>query len=476
MTKKEQATVLNLELGTLSTDQQIHLFSEQLLNDLSLLNEKETLALAQQKKEEWSALKTEARAIKTQLHTVFDQVYTIIPTSLKELENQLKPLKTDKTQSMVALAQIKSEWKECQDDFTFYFENAYLDITGHELPQIDDQNALDIQSLEARHDKNLLAIRSKERAMKKKISHYTKGAEVLKKHKERQKREQKKLQGNPMLSETLIHLQNYTSNLDIQLLKLLATLHKAALDDDQQSVYTAEIKIFKQFAHDVFHQKPILSTRLRSLLSFIDQEIENALFIKANYFAQKQLSDKQKHTLIYQTEEEKQRHLLKLLRNQTTAIQGEQMDFTFLPAALQEFSKYPEEYQLEAVKKLQRIMNIPLDKGSRTLIAGHAAIDKMRDHDLHKIRAINHNIGEDNLPRIMLKPLSSQGNRERWCVVGFSDEGHQKRQYTRFEKRAVLPWPTNPQDIVVLNPPQTANSSSPSTLPQNIIKRGTQRS
>ena len=255
--------------------------------------------------------------------------------------------------------------------------------------------------------------------------------------------------------------------LELHHFKLLSDVFTSAAKDDQYLEQEKETTLFQQLATDIFHQKPSLSSRLRSLFSLIEQETENVLFTKADIFAQQQTTDKPKHALVYRTEEEKEQRLLKLLQDQTTAIQGEQMDFTFTPQALQEFSKYSDVYQEQAVKKMQRIMNIPLQNGSRTMIAGHPAIDKMRDYDLYKIRVINYNVGEDNLPRIFVLPIPSADGREKFSVIGFSDEAHQKRQYARFAKRETLEWPTDPANIVILNPTQTPEGHGPKGVPTN---------
>ena len=428
----------------------------------TLPSEPAVLSLAGDQKVKWAKLKTKNQLLKRQLQTIFNQFYTNIPSAVSELSNQLKSLKIDKTKNMIVMNQINTTWQECQQDFQLLLENAYLDIMEKELP---DDKSWDVRSLETHLDTNIQTSKLKERAFKKKISSYLQAEDILKKHKNRLTKEQKKFQKHSTLQEALGYLHRYIDSLEIQHFKLLSNVFTAAAQDEQYAEQEKEATLFQQLATDIFHQKPSLSARLRKLTALVDQETENVLFTKAAYFAKQNLVGQPSGSLLCKTEEEKQQRLLKLLLDQTTAIQGEQMDFTFLPAALQEFSKYSDEYQQEAVKKLQRIMNIPLENGSRTMIAGHPAIDKMKDYDLYKIRVINHNIGEDNLPRIMVKSLPSQDGREHWCVVGFSDEAHQKRQYARFARRTVKEWPKDPSQIVILNPPQTPGGHGPAPTP-----------
>ena len=429
------------------------------------LPDEEDAVLAQLQKNTWTTLNKTNTAIKNQLSTIFDQIYNLIPNAIKELDSQLKSLKTDKTSHMILQNKVKTEWKSCQDDLMLILENAYLDVFGQEFASDSERHEWEIAQLGAHLGRNLSNARIKQAGIRRRISQYTKGLKILKQHKNRMLREQKKFQRNPLLNDAVVHLEDYIHTLRARHFNLFSHLLNTPTDKHQQLIIQRETEVFKRFAHDIFHQKPTLANKLRSVYALAQEEIENVLFTKAEYFAKQKSADQPKRALVYQTEEEKQERLLKLLKDQTPAIQGEQMDFTFLPAALQEFSKYPDEYQQEAVKKLQRVMNIPLEMGSRTVIAGHQVIDKMRDYDLHKIRVINYNIGEDNLPRIMLKPLPSKGDRERWCVVGFSDEGHQKRQYARFAKREVLPWPTDPSKIVIFNPPQIATGPVPTPVP-----------
>jgi len=428
--------------------------------------DKEDAIVAKLERGAWATLKDKNAALKKQLQPIFNLFYVTIPSALTDLENKFKSFKADKTNHAIIQNKINTLWQDCQEDLKLILETAYLDVMRQELSSDEDKKKWDIRHLEGLLDQNFLTAKAKKRALRTKISHYVKGVEILKKHKQRIKREQKKFQGNPLLAESLIYLQQYIQNLDLQHYKLLTHMFETEASEREQSIAKRDARIFQNFAHDIFHQKPILSTRLRSLLALIQQEIENVYYAKKDYILKQQAAaDKTKHAFTYQTEEEKQDRLLKLLQDQTTVIQGEQMDFTFLPAALQEFSKYSKEYQEEAVKKMQRVMNIPLEMGSRTVIAGHQVIDKMKGYDLHKMRVINYNIGEDNLPRIMLKPLPSQGDRERWCVVGFSDEAHQKRQYARFAKRDAMPWPTDPTQIVIFNPPQIVSGPTPTPVP-----------
>ncbi len=435
------------------------------ISNLDIFPNKEDVLIAELERRTWAKLEDKNAALKKQLQPIFNLLYVIIPSALKELENQLKSFKLDKTKHTIAQNKIRTQWQDYQDDCQLILENAYIDVMRHGFASDEEKQKWNIQHLERLLDQNFLTAKIKKRTLKTKIAHYVKDTEILKQHIQRVPHDQKKFQANPLLSKSLVHLQQYIHNLDVQHFKLPTHVSETEASKREQSIAKRDAQIFQNFAHDTFHQKPILSTRLKALLVFIEQETENILFTKADYLAKQKTTDKTKHTLMYQTEKEKNERLFKLLQEKTFIIQGEQMDFTFLPAALQEFSKYSEEYQQEAVKKMQRVMNIPLENGSHTIIAGHQIIDKMKGYDLHKIRIINYNIEEDNLPRIILKPLPNKGDRERWCVVGFSDEGHPKRQYARFAKREVLPWPTDPSKIVTFNPPQIATGPVPTPVP-----------
>ncbi|MBQ4471836.1 MAG: hypothetical protein II942_01120, partial [Alphaproteobacteria bacterium] len=412
-------------------------------------------------REKWNELKERAQKIKRQVQPIFNQFYSLIPIELHVLSDQLKSIKMDKTAHMIALNQIKTEWQSCQEDWQFLLETSYLEVTGSELGQAPQDVAAtwDVSSLNNYLDQLVLTARSKGKYIKSKISSFTKGVEILRLHKNHVERDRQKLQENPLLNSTLSRLESYIRAIDIQCHRMLEELSLTTGDDKQYEPMMTDVAVFQRMTHDAIHQNPSIARRLKKLLEHIHQETEQVIIEKAERL--KKATNTTVAALTYQTDEEKEERLLKLLQQKTSAIRGEQMDFTFTEEALKDFSKYPDEYQHEAVKKLQRIMNVPLENGSRTIIAGHPAIDKMKDYDIHKIRAINYNIGEDNLPRIMCKPLPSQNGHECWSVVGFSDEARQKRQYARFARRPVKEWPDDPNQIVILNPPQTAVGHGP---------------